>query len=531
MKKEIPMKFAGAVLLNLLLLASAGCDTDEIYAEDISVGTVETLKNGVAVHKTADDTIHYFDGDIKSPKMFQLFAPKAGEKIVWMKVGPESENATQLFVLTAPKDERDSSITEQLYRVTTDKKAPTVYSVESQFDAIVFSPDKHFAILYHGSDNVASGLYNPNEVALVDLTVKPGNSNPKILSVSMDGRKIDMVTFVESIHVGGTERQLAVFTAGSIVRIVDLNDPENTWAKVPLLPSGDTSGFVAAQLIALDETEGCDNASCEAKLFIRSPNTQDIYYITLGRSPEGFEGVQTKQLEAGGYPSAMELIRDGETPLMAILSWASGLTKITIVDFDTSAAFDITINDTATHMKLLTSEESGDKLALWGDYASSVYFLTATDLIVEKGRNLTSFVIQGGISYAKELSGNRLLIVQNNQDVVLLDLAEEKAAMLSSSGGYDWQRAEMYKDFFYVVPSTSDRVDYYNLTSGSPDSLLLDDLCLSMHILTGRNTGLVWHNTKTGRVTLFPLSSPTRAKAKVVDGLWLTGSLNAKGEN
>ncbi len=530
-EKENLMRSTRPIAVTLLVLALFGCEQDGIYEGDISVGSIETLKNGIAVHKTTDDAIYYFDGNIKSPKMSQLFVPQEGAKVVWMKVGPETEAATQLFVLTAPKDERDTSIEEQLFRMTVDHKTTSAFSVKSQFDKMVFSPDKRFAILYHGGENSSSGLYNPNEVALVDLDAKPGKSNPKILSVSMDGRKIDMVSFVQSIHIGGTERQLAVFVAGSVVRIIDLNDPIDTWAKVPLLPSEDTTNFVAEELIAMDETEACDNAACEAKLFIRTLSTTDIYYITLGRNPDGFEGVQTKQLEAGGYPLEMELIHDGETTLLAVVSASSGLSKINIIDFDTSAAFAITVNDWLNAMKLVGSEETGDKLVLWGNYSSRVYFLSIPDLIVEKGRNLDSFVIQGGIAYARELSGSRLLIVQNDQDVVLLDLAEEKAAMLSSTGGYNWPDSEMYKDLFYVVPETRDRVDYYNLTSGSPDSLLLDDYCMSMRILSGRNTGLVWHDTPTGRVTLFPLNSPTRANAKVVDGLWLTSSLNAKGDN
>lgn len=525
------MKMIVSRLFPVLFFALSGCEIDGLYDQNLSAGNIQTLKSGIAIQRYSPDGIYYLDGNLKGPKLSNIFTPEAGEAIIWTKTGPEAEAPTQLFVLTAPKNVRDNAIDERLYRVTTDGKAPTVYNVGSQFDQITFDPEKRFAILYHGAENDASGLYNPNEVAIVDLAAKPSKTNPHVLSVSMDGRRIDMVSFIASLRIGGTERQLAVFLAGSIARIVDLSDPENIWAKVPLLPTGDPQNFLAVQLIALDETEGCDNAGCEAKLFIRSPYNQDIYYISLGRSPNGFEGVQTKQLEAGGYPSSMSVVTDGDITLMAVLSNTNGFCKINLIDIDTSASFNITERDNLNYMKLIEDADNGDKLVLWGDYSQSVYFLTVPDLTKEKGRNLTNFVVQGGIDYVRELDGDRLLIIPNSVDLMLLDLVTEKASMLSSNGDYNWPDAEIYQEMFYVLPKTADRVDYYDLASGRPDSLLLDDTGLSIHILPGQKTGIIWHTTKTGRATIFPLNAPSRANALVVDGLWLVASLETKGNN
>lgn len=525
------MKSSRALLVTALLLALTGCERDGIYETTPSIGNIQTLENGIAISRTDQNKIYYFDADMDDPKLSEIFSPKTGESIVWTKPGPEAEVPTELFVLTAPSNLRDTSTDERLYRVTTDGKDPTVYNLGSQFDEIVFSPDERFAILYHGDQDTSSGLYNPNEAALVNLDEKPSSTNPLILSLSMNGKKIDMVSFVSDLLVGGVERQLAVFFAGSIVRVVDLDDPEGTWAKVPLLSTDDTSNFVAAELIAVDEEKGCDNTVCEAKLFIRSLSTQDIYYITLGRSADGFEDVQTKQFEAGGYPSAAAIVNDGDTKLLVVLSASYWNSKINIIDIDTSSAFSLTVSDTLSQMTLLTDAEDNQKLAMWGSASSSVHFLTIPDLLQEKGRNLTSFVVENGISYARVLDDNRLLIIPNSQDLVLLDLSTEDAAMLSSSGDYDWTGAQINEDTFYVLPDSSDRVDYYDLATGQPNSLLLDDVSISLHLLVGQDTGLIWHSTSTGRITLFPLSSPARANALVADGLWLSGSLDEKGGN
>jgi len=458
-----------------------------------------------------------------------LFTPATGERISWFEAGPEPSAPEALFVLTEPEDPRDAEVDERLYRVTPNGKK-TAFKVGSGFDEIAFGPNQKFAILYHGAKDVSDGLYNPNEVSLVDLEKSPGKENPKTLSVAMDGRKIDKVAFVPSIHVGGEARELAVFLAGSIARVVDLNDPEGTWAKVPLLPSSDTRTIVPEQLIAVDEAEGCDNAACEAKLFIRARGSEDIYYITLGRSAAGFVEPQTKQLEAGGAPTDMAIVTEGGITYLVTLSPTTSGTKVNFIDVDTSEPFNIVVTDSLSKMRLIEGDD-GDKLVI---YAASgnrgVHFLSLADIAKEKGRNLDTFTIQGGVAVTVPLEGDRLLLVPSNrQDLVILDLIAEKGEMLSSSGNYEWTGAEIFDDVFFVLPDSRERVDFFDLSTGQPDSLLLDDRSVSLHLLKGKKTGVAVHDTPSGRVTIFPLGDPSRGKAKVLDGLWLEGCLDREG--
>lgn len=134
------------------------------------------------------------------------------------------------------------------------------------------------------------------------------------------------------------------------------------------------------------------------------------------------------------------------------------------------------------------------------------------------------------MSVTVSLDGNRLLLIPNNgQDLVILDLISEKGEPLSSSGAYDWMDSAIFNDVFFVLPESYERVDYFDLSTGRPGSLLLDDTTTSLHLLKGRKTGVTIHDTASGRVTLFPLGEPTRSRAKVLDGLWLKGSLNREG--
>ena len=512
-----------------LVLTLFGCTDDSDYGSDVETGEIVTLINGIVIHRTDVDALYYLDGALKTPSFEKLFVPAAAERIVWFQAGPDPAEPDTLFVMTEPEDARAAGVDERLYRVKTNGST-TAFEVGSPFDEIAFGPNQRFAILYHGETDLTAGLYNPNEVSLIDLTAKPGKNNPRTLSVSMDGRKIDQVAFVPSISVGGVERELAVFLAGSIARVVDLNDPEGTWAKVPLLPSSDTRTIVPEQLIAVDETPGCDNAACEAKLFIRALGSEDIYYITLGRSGEGFVDPQTKQLEAGGAATDMEIVTADDTTYLVALSYATQGTKVNFVNVDTSESFNIIVTDRVTLMQRLEGD-SGEKLVLYGQSGNQgIHFLSLTDIVKEKGRNLTTFSVQGTVSVTVPLDGDRLLLIPGNyQDLIILDLVTEKGAMLSSSGDYDWTDAEIFDDVFFVLPQSNARIDYFDLATGSPDSLLLDDRPVSLHLLTGRQTGVAVHDTPSGRVTIFPLGEPTRNKAKVLDGLWLEGSLNRKG--
>jgi hypothetical protein len=421
------------------LASVMGCAADDLYDWQPQAGDVHTLKNGIAVHETGRDAIYYLDARIDKPSLKRLFAPDEDERIVWSAPGPEAEAPTQLFVMTAPADERNTTLDERLFRVTTDGRAPTAFKVGTPFDQITFGPEGRYAILYHGArDESAPGLYNANEVALIDLTRKPSADNPRRLNVSIDGRRIDMVSFVPSLTVGGLERRLMVFMGGGVVRVVDLDDPEGNWVKVPLLPKDDPREITPQELISLDETPGCEDASCEAKLFIRASGTQDVYYITLGRSPDSFEGTQSKQLEAGGYSLDMELVRDGDATLLVVLSSSNAGSKINVIDIDTGAPFSMMVEDRLSSL-LLQEGDPSDKLVLYGSGAGGVHFLQIDGLTEEKGRNLSKLAVQGGVSSVAVLDQSRLLIIPGSGGLMLLDLVTEKAIPLSTTS--IWPRA------------------------------------------------------------------------------------------
>ena len=520
-----------------ILLGTLGCDDgyDRTASDSGDIVEIETISSGITIRRPDEETIYYLAGNLKNPSFKTIFESNADEKVAWFKPGPDILNPKQVFVMTTPADPKNTAQKERLKRVTTDGKAPTVYKVGSLFDRIELGLGGQLAVLYHsGQMSEQMGFFNPNEVALINLTQKPGKTNPQALAPPLEGQKIDRVSFVPSIRIGGEERQLLVFLAGSVVSVHDLADPARIWARGPLVES-DAGNITPRQILPMDEEPGCADKSCEARIFIRADGTRDIYTMSLGTTPIGFDGAEMNQLEAGGSPMDMAVVRDREVTLLSVLSIddRNPYPRVNFIDLKTGAPFSIDILDRVTRAVHLKGEVL-NKLVLFGNGTAGVHFLSIDDVVEERGKNLDEFKVAGGIQQVVELEGNRLLLVpyprSSTNDLIILDTVTEQEEMVSSSGVYDWTEAQIHGDIFYLVPDTKERVDMLDLATGHPSALYLDDITNSLHILKGTQTAIAYHNTPTGRVTLFPLKDPSREKAKILDGLWLIGCLEERGE-
>jgi hypothetical protein len=515
----------------IFLLAAVfflSCDPEGIYETHIDVSGAVTLSNGVAIHENGKDRIIYLSADGSRVSLKELFRASEHERLAWHRVGPDRDNPTELFEMSVPTDERDAERTETLLRIHVDGNQIEKYEVGSLFDSLVFGPMQRFAILYHGDAETESqeSLFNPNEVALIDLTKGPGADNPHILSVDLGGGRISGVSFLSPLLVGGKTRQLVIFMTQGAVRLVDLLDPSMATVKVPLTAASDPRTVIPVQVVAREE-----DALHDTMVFIRAQGSEDIYKISLTAAADGSSGFSAArdQFEAGGEPQDMEVVEDGADPMLVVLSYpnsSSSGSVISVVDVDTADTFAIELDD-FVDKTLLRQAEGSQEVVLFGDNSYSVYFLEIEGLAEEKGRNLDEVSVQEGIEQAILLDENRLLIVSyNSEDLILLSLDTQKATRLSSPGAYDWAQARIYQDSFFFVPEYRDRIDIVDLSTEHPESLLLDDLIDSLHLLKGSGTGVALHDTPSGRVTIFPLNNPVRSQAKVIDGIWLNNFLD-----
>ncbi len=515
-------KIHAVVLLALLIW---GCDTEGLYEATFAVGPKATLNGGVAMHESGLDRIVYLD---TAPTMRELYRLADGESLVWLKPGPNLDNPEELFALTVPLDERDGTLTESLLHIKVDGTAPVRYQLGSRFDNLKFGPHNRYAILFHGKNDNKNRLHNPNEVALIDLKKKyTKNRNPLILSVNLEGRRLQDVTFLGTVLVSGEEKELAVFFADGAVRIVDLENPAQKAVTMELTLSA-TQSATPVQVHSRDAS-----GERPAMIFVRATGVEDIYQIYLSTSLDQQTGLQTLSASLNtfwidGTPYDMVLVED-DKPLLAVVadvSYASGGTVLKIFDVDTSADSTIEVQDFVRNA-LLRQTDDKEEIVLYGQGCQGIYFVQVDGLSQETWKNLGDVKIPGSIGSVTTLDEDRLLITpQGENDLILFNMETRKSTRVTAPGLESVNTAQIVENKVFFASENSGKVNVLDLASGHPFSLFFDDRITSMHLLKGPKMGVVLHDSPSGRATVFPLNEPTRANAKVIDGMWFDGFLD-----
>ncbi len=509
----------------LLLCSATGCDVEGLYRDDINVRTTVRLESGLAFLEGDPGRVLFVEMTQDGIKTKTVFEARLGEEIISMRGGPVPGQATALFIMTAPEDPRETIIDEALFRVDPLTGATHEFSIGSVFGGMSFDPTRRYAVLYHQDSDAASsgGLFNPNEVAVVDLTGLPATDNPRILSVDIGGRTIQGVHFMDSLVVNGVTRQIVIFGADGVIKMIDLTDPLASTVSVKLVTDDDPRSVIPSKIIARPADDAHD-----PMIFVLASDSQDIYAISLVAHPEGGPGfwATLNQYDGGFNPSDIAVVEDGDIPLL-IVSSSSG-SHVTVVDVDTADMFTITLYDSPSRI-LVREQEGSDEVVLFGDNLGRIYFLAVDDLAIEKGSNLDDMIIPDGIAESSVLDANRLLIIPYNQTgLALLDLNEREVTRLTSQSGYDWTGATMHDDVFFLGQPGGDKIVSLHMATGHPEPLILDEQVQRFDLFPRVGMGFVLHPTETGRGTLFPLDLPTRENAIIVDGFWLEGFLDKK---
>jgi len=511
-------------VLLLFAVLLGGCDTEGLFDVTLHVGQKATLTNGVAMHEMGLDRIVYLD---PKPSMKALYRLKDGESLVWLKPGTQLDNPTALFALTVPLDARDRELTESLLHLKVDGSPLVRYPLGAQFEHLKFGPNNRYAILFHGENDSQNQLYNPNEVALIDLTkgyLK--DQNPLILSVNLDGRRLQDVRFLGTVNVDGIERELVVFFADGAVRIADLANPAQV-AVTQRLTQSTTKSTIPVQVLARDETGERD-----AMLFVRAAGIEDIYQIYLStylNEPDTVTfSTSLNIMPVEGTPYDMVLVED-DKPLLAVVAdvtYATSGTVVKVFDVDTSADSTIEVQDYVKNATVRQHEGQAE-IVLFGEGCQGIYFVQVNGLSQETWRNLDAVKIPGSIDTVTQLDQDRLLITPRGEnDLILFNMAKRKTTRVTAPGLEAVSTAQIVGDKLFFLPNSNGRINVVDLVSGHPFSLYFDDPITSMHLLRGAAKGIILHNTPSGRATIFPLNDPTRANANVIDGLWFDGFLD-----
>ncbi len=530
-------KVSIVIALLSVVLAAVGCKPDGRYDVGLTVTSVDTLESGLVVRETGLGRLLYLEPTATTLTVNEFYRADDDERFMWSTVGPDTEAPTEYFQMTVPVDERDPDLFETLHRFSFAGGVTTLtsYTVHSPFNGFVFGPDQEFAILYHTEDQDSSqyDVFNPNEVAVLDLTAPPSDTNPSIMSVDLNGHRITGVSFLETLKVGPVERKFAVFMAEGVIRLLDLNSPEDT-IRIRLTTDEDPREVIPKQVIARDS-----DATRNPMIFVRATDSEDIYAITIAHNSGGEVGFMAtmNQFESNGTPKDMVHVQDGPDPLLIVLSSGSssvsGRSIFNMVNIDTSSSFTMITDDKAKKLYKRETDE-GEQVVAYGDDTDRVTFVEIEGVIEEREHNMEDVEVPDGIDKASVLDDTRILILsESNTDIILLNLDTQKTTRFSAPSltSDDWNSAQIMGDWFYFLPGNGDRIGLVDLTTDHPDSLILDDIVNSLHLIKSSNMGVCIHPATTGRVTVFPLNNPIRAAAFVIEGLWISGFLNESEGN
>lgn len=518
-----------ALLASFTLVALAGCDTEGRYDERFEIDSFARLESGLAAwFVEPQEEIVFIAPGVNTIAVERLFVPEDGERIVRLEAGPDPEAADELFVFTAPVDEREIEIVDSVVRIAPASGVePVRFPLGARFGGMAFHPAGRFAILYHTASDAdeTGGLFNQNEVAVLDLSGPQDVNNPKLLTIGIGGRSVEGVAFPGPLNVAGVERDFVVFAADGAVVLLDLLAPESEPVTVKLKNDGDNRIIVAEQIVARP-----GDTAFDPMLILRAPGAQEIFAVALVTQPSEANGYAPalNQFDSGTYqPAAMALVEDEGHPLLVVAG--ASAQRITVIDVETANAFYIELDGYVSAVVGHTDLDGAPEVVMYGA-SQWIYFLAVPDLAEEKGSNLEEVFIEDGVETAWQFGDHQLLAVPySGYGLTLIDLKAREVTRLTSEKSYSWDQADAYGDVLFYAEAWDDRVISLDLKTGHPEPLVLDEAVAAFEIFPDTVAGLVVHHTLSGRVTWFPLTDPRREAAKVFDGLWIHGMLDGKG--
>ena len=520
-----------AILTVILWGLLCGCEPSYIYEDYNEMNSMVQLAQGLVTKDTQSGALNLLRIRPNSVTYTELFSPEDGKFIDEFFPGHEAEKSNRLFVLSAVKDDRRTDVFSSLAVIDVATGATVSYTLGSRFSQYRFSPDGQTLILFHGdSDSNRGSLSNPNEIAIVDLSAPPLDanaatatasvSNPRTLSVNVQGHTIEGIHFLDPFLIGNAETALVAFVTVGAIHFTNMYEKTLPTVAVSLKNDTDSRRILARKFEVLPGTQ-----TRGPRVFVQADGASELYDIEFNfkDNDAGFYAT-TSLLDGGSMPSDFAVLEDaGE---LFVVSASSSQNRINIFEASTAHITTLTTNDRI--QTIFAREQDGQtELVMYGNGSSRIYFLQAAGLGKEMGDNLDAMILPDGMGSAVALDDDRLMIYPDESDLAIADLRTRTITHLTGENSTDWQDNLLWGNTLFL-PGHS-KVEYLNILNGTTGYVALDEPLDEFYVFEALGLGMALHATPTGRVTTFPLATPTRAHCKVYDGFLVSGILN-RGE-
>ncbi len=423
-----------------------------------------------------------------------------------------------------------------LTAIPTGGAAARTYVVGSPFNAVSQTDDGRYAVVhYQPSGTSGRLLFNPNEIAIVDLAAPPSETNPRRRTVRSFGGVPNAVRFSPTMTIQGTPRRLAVVLSDAYVTLLDLTNPTRPEITVRLTLPEDTRAIRPTQLVFDPE---------RSTIYARAEASNDVYALqlvdvtTADASANDFRP-SVNQLAAGRNPSDMALIGDAGARRLLVVS--PGSRDARVIDARANTTLTVPLDAPANRILLFTAGSPRDAtptpralLYATGLLTSAVSFLELADLDTRRGQNVETVQLARTVNNALALPERGALMIDhpstgNGGQLSLLDLTRRTVSPIFAEVPLEGARFDSDRQRLWVAPRGSTRVGYITLSNFSPGEVRLDAPVTAVIPLGGTTPRVVaLHDDASGALTVLDATEPQRNTARSVRGFLLASFLDGR---
>ncbi len=416
----------------------------------------------------------------------------------------------------------------------------------SRYGALAQSEDGRFVVAHFTSAKPESGdlLFNPNELAVVDLEAKPEPTVRTKPIRSFGGVPLGVV-FSPRLALPDGPGRLAVVLSENYVTLVDVERPtELREITIPLTLVDDRRLLRPAQVL-FDAP-----ASGDPTIFVRAEGADDVYAIRLVPIPpaERVPGGQAfrpvpSQVAAGSRPSDMALF-DGPDGVR-LLVVAPGSSSATVLDPRTSRATAIPLDAPASRIIRFEATSPAEiksrpraLLVGTGTGARALSFVDLERLEEQRTRNVDTRAMGSPAGQILAFPSRAVAVVSHGEGgaagLSIVDLANRTVSPIGAAP-HRQLVVGAEADRLWLVPLHEPAIGQLDLTTGRPlGQIRLDAPVRTVVPLApgkdGKRRVVVVHPTAGGHVTVLPADALDRAQARTAVGIFLTDLLDRGGD-
>ena len=392
---------------------------------------------------------------------------------------PRNEHPDELLVLCAGRiDDGRTKPAPAALAVLQAGRVDRVYEFDSRFNAMTQSPDGRRLFLFFDPESPQSVdglLFNPNEVAVIDLNAPPTpGENPTLRTLSSFGGVPQSVVFSPAMDVAGVRRELAIVLFESDIAIWDLNNIGRPEYTIEL--SRRTTGSIALSQVLF--------GGQEPNIYLRGSASDDIFVVNLNFSAGGTENdfaPSINQLGAGVGPADMVLYDEPGTGELSggrrLFVVAQGSAQGSVIDNASSRVTSVSLPAAPNRILRfdagkLEDPEPQQRALLYSDGADTVVFVDLEGLEERGGRNVELIRLRSPYSRVLKLSEELVLLIQQGSGLSLLDLVQRTVQPIQST--QDLGTALAAHDKLWLAPPHQQKIGFLDLNTFHPAEVHLD---------------------------------------------------------